>query len=99
MSNIYNLLRPEGGDCLLVFLAANPIFDIYKLLSKSSKWSSYMKDVDQFISPLHYSHDPKMEFCSMLKDAGFSDIQVELKHKVYVYEGLEIFKGKLLIIQ
>ncbi|KAM7351815.1 juvenile hormone acid methyltransferase isoform 1-T1 [Cochliomyia hominivorax] len=93
--NIYNLLRSEGGDCLLVFLATNPIFDIYKLLSKSSKWSPYMKDVDQFISPLHYSSDPKLEFSLMLKEAGFSDIQVELRNKLYVYEGLEIFKDNV----
>ncbi|XP_065356806.1 juvenile hormone acid O-methyltransferase [Calliphora vicina] len=95
LQNIYNLLRVEGGDCLLVFLAANPIFDVYKLLSKSSKWSNYMKDVDQFISPLHYSNDPKLEFSAMLKAVGFSNVHVELKHKVYVYEGLEILKDNV----
>ncbi|KAM7351816.1 juvenile hormone acid methyltransferase isoform 2-T2 [Cochliomyia hominivorax] len=63
--------------------------------SKSSKWSPYMKDVDQFISPLHYSSDPKLEFSLMLKEAGFSDIQVELRNKLYVYEGLEIFKDNV----
>lgn len=95
MQNIFNLLRAEGGDCLLVFLAANPIFDVYKLLSKSNKWSVYMKDVNHYISPLHYSNDPKQEFSAMLKEVGFSDICVELQNKVYVYEGLEILKGKL----
>ncbi|XP_037817110.1 juvenile hormone acid O-methyltransferase [Lucilia sericata] len=95
LQNIYNLLKAEGGDCLLVFLASNPIFDVYKLLSKSTKWSTYMKDVDQFISPLHYSKDPKTEFSAMLKEVGFSIVNIELKHKVYVYEGLEILKDNV----
>ncbi|XP_005179560.1 juvenile hormone acid O-methyltransferase-like [Musca domestica] len=95
LQNIYDLLRPEGGDCLLVFLATNPVFDVYKLLSKSTQWSPYMKDVHRFISPLHYSSDPKMEYTKMLKETGFTDIQVDLKEKVYIYEGLETLKDNV----
>lgn len=95
LSNIFELLRPEGGDCLLVFLASNPVYDVYKLLSKSPSWSTYMKDVDNFISPLHNSTDAKLEFSLMLKEAGFKDLQVELREKVYVYEGLEVLKGSV----
>ncbi|TMW51282.1 hypothetical protein DOY81_003668, partial [Sarcophaga bullata] len=95
LHNIFNLLKAEGGDCLLVFLAANPVFDVYKSMSRSSKWSSYMKDVDHFISPLYYCADPKLEFSSMLKEVGFVDITVELRKKVYVYEGLEILKDNV----
>ncbi|XP_073822305.1 juvenile hormone acid methyltransferase [Musca autumnalis] len=95
LQNIYNLLRPQGGDCLLVFLAANPTFDIYKTLSKSAKWSAYMKDVNRFISPLHHSNDPKLEFTQMLEDAGFTNLEVDLREKVYVYEGLEILKDNI----
>lgn len=94
MKNIYKLLRSEGDDCLLVFLANNIIYDVYKRLSISSKWSSYLKDVDSFICPFQYSNDPKFEYTSMLKDAGFSNIQVNVINKVYVYKGLETFKGK-----
>lgn len=95
MENIYNLLRPEGGDCLLVFLASHIIFDVYKILSKSSKWSSYMKDVDQFISLFQYSNNAKLQYSFLLNEAAFSDIQVEVKNKVFVYKGLKTFKGKL----
>ncbi|XP_075150090.1 juvenile hormone acid methyltransferase [Haematobia irritans] len=95
LNNIYNLLQPTGGDCLLVFLAANPIYDIYKILSKSIKWQCYMQDVDSFISPLHYSEDPIKEFSQMLKETGFIDIQVELREKVYIYEGLDILKDNI----
>ncbi|XP_013114871.2 juvenile hormone acid O-methyltransferase [Stomoxys calcitrans] len=95
LNNIYRLLHTAGGDCLLVFLAANPIYDVYKILSKSIKWSFYMQDVDSYISPLHYSPDPQKEFSQMLKEAGFENLQVELREKVYVYEGLEILKDNV----
>lgn len=94
IKNIFNLLKAEGGDCFLVFLASNPIYDVYKTLSTSNKWSSYMTDVEQFINPLHYLKYPDKEFSRMLKEEGFSDIHVEVKNKFYYYVGIENFIGK-----
>jgi len=35
LGNIYNLLKPEGGDVLLAFLASNPVYEVYKILKKN----------------------------------------------------------------
>ena len=69
--NISNLLK-KNGDCLLAFLAKNPIFDIYKELAKSNKWSEYMYDVNRFISPYQYSKNAADEFGKLLYGAGFT---------------------------
>lgn len=40
--NIHSLLL-EGGQSLLVFLASNPVFRMYRSLADSVKWAQYMK--------------------------------------------------------
>lgn len=92
VQNIHNLLSP-GGDCLLVFLAKNPIFEIYKELSKCKRWEKYMKDVDRFISPFQNAKDPADEFGSLLYNSGFSEFSVEIREKLFVYDGVEILKS------
>lgn len=84
--NVYKLLKP-GGDMLLAFLAKNPVYDIYKLMSQSEKWATFMTDVDQFISPYHFSEDPVAKFDSLLSSVGFSKRNVELHKISYVFEG------------
>ncbi|ALC40009.1 jhamt [Drosophila busckii] len=98
LGNIYELLRPEGGDCLLVFLASNPVYEVYKRLHSNPKWSSYMQDVDQYISPLHYSADPVEKFCQLISDAGFTYHNVELRSEVFVYEGVRTLKDNVKAI-
>ncbi|KAH8324956.1 hypothetical protein KR059_004873 [Drosophila kikkawai] len=95
LGNIYNLLRPEGGDCLLAFLASNPVYEVYKILKMNDKWSSYMQDVEQFISPLHYSLNPGEEFSQLLNEVGFIHHNVEIRNEVFVYEGVRTLKGEL----
>ncbi|TDG45107.1 hypothetical protein AWZ03_008445 [Drosophila navojoa] len=98
LRNIYNLLRGEGGDTLLVFLATNPIYEVYKVLQSDVKWASYMQDVDQFISPLHYSTDPVKQFEELLNEAGFVYKNVELRSEVFVYEGVQTLKDNVKAI-
>ena len=40
--NIHDLLV-EGGESLLIFLANNPIFTMYRIMAQKIKWASYMK--------------------------------------------------------
>lgn len=54
-----------------------------------------MKSVDLFISPFQYSNNAKLQYSFLLNEAGFCDIQVEVKNKVFVYKDLKTFKGKL----
>ncbi|XP_017056398.1 juvenile hormone acid O-methyltransferase [Drosophila ficusphila] len=98
LGNIYNLLKPEGGDCLLAFLASNPVYEVYKLLKMNEKWSAYMQDVDQFISPLHYSTNPGEEFSQLLNKVGFIQHNVEIRNEVFVYEGVRTLKDNVKAI-
>lgn len=96
IQNIYNLLD-AGGDCLLVFLGKNPIFEIYKELSKNEKWSKYMTDVDRFISPYQYSKNPADDFGSVLFASGFTNYSVEIREKLFIFEGVELLKSQCFI--
>uniref|UniRef100_A0AAG5D3Q7 Methyltransferase type 11 domain-containing protein n=1 Tax=Anopheles atroparvus TaxID=41427 RepID=A0AAG5D3Q7_ANOAO len=96
-SNIHRLLRP-GGECLLVFLANNPIFDIYNQLSRSPKWSKYMYDVEKYISPYQYSENPASEIEDLLCTVGFQHYQIQVRDKLYIYEGLDNLKRAVLAV-
>ncbi|EDW77852.1 uncharacterized protein Dwil_GK24707 [Drosophila willistoni] len=99
VTNIHNLLRnDEGGDCLLVFLASNPVYEVYKILRTQSKWSAYMHDVERFISPLHYSSNPGEEFSELLNEVGFVQHNVEVRNEVFVYEGVRTLKNNFKAI-
>lgn len=93
MENIFSLLQEEG-DCLLVFLANNPIFDVYLEMSQTDKWNQYMKDVRKYISPYQYSKDPKTEFGNVIFAAGFKNYKIEVRERIFVFEGVENLKSK-----
>ncbi|KAL9926951.1 juvenile hormone acid O-methyltransferase-like [Glossina fuscipes fuscipes] len=92
LENIYQLLRPESGDCLLVILIDNPIYEIYLSLSKLPKWSSYMADVKRFICPFYRTEKPQEKFAALLKETGFSHIKTELRHNAYDFNGVDTVK-------
>lgn len=93
--NIFDLLRPErGGDCLLIFLTKHPLYDVYKAISKTEKWSKYMYDVDSIIGRQHYAPDPKSDLTQLLIEAGFVDYSVDVRSMEYVFDSFEVFKGK-----
>lgn len=93
LQNIYKLLRNSGGDCLLVFMSSHNIFHAYRYISRETKWSEYVKDVQRFISPLHDSANAKAEFRQMMKEVGFVDVSVELKKRTFSYGSVANFKG------
>ncbi|XP_067623344.1 juvenile hormone acid O-methyltransferase isoform X2 [Eurosta solidaginis] len=95
LQNIHQLLRHSGGDCLLVFLANNAIFDVYIELSKTEKWGRYMTDAMQFISPLHNSSDPGAEYSKLLQETGFVDFSVEIRNEIFVYDGTQNLKDNV----
>ncbi|XP_061401160.1 juvenile hormone acid O-methyltransferase-like, partial [Musca vetustissima] len=96
--NIYDLLKPEGGDCLLVTLAYHPTFDAYKRMSQTEKWSEYMYDVESFMPQQQYSPDPKGDFMGFLQNAGFSDYQVEVRNKVFPHQSLNVFRNNMVAV-
>lgn len=93
IQNMYKLLKPNG-DLLVVFLAQNPIFEIYKQMSLSKKWSKYMTDVDLFISPYQNSKNPADQFGKLLNSMGFTEYSVEIREKLFVFEGIDLLKSR-----
>ncbi|XP_023936443.1 juvenile hormone acid O-methyltransferase [Bicyclus anynana] len=90
-TNIYKLLG-KGGDCLLIFLGHMPVFDVYRILARSPKWSYWLKDVDQFVSPYHDSRDPEKEIKRMMTSIGFTGVEVKCIGKSYIYTSVEALK-------
>lgn len=90
---MYNFLRHEVGDCLIIFMPTSSHSVAHDLL-KETKWSTYLKDTDYFTSPLLYSKDAKVEFSEMMKDAGFCNISIKIKQRKTVYANFETMKGK-----
>ncbi|GAB0100130.1 Juvenile hormone acid O-methyltransferase [Sergentomyia squamirostris] len=95
--NIYNMLSP-GGDCLLIFLANMPIFEIYEQMARNKKWAPYMTDVHKFVSPYQHSEKPVEEFWDLMYSAGFIDIRIELKENFFTYDGIDILKKSVRAI-
>ncbi|XP_036329614.1 juvenile hormone acid O-methyltransferase-like [Rhagoletis pomonella] len=98
LQNIYQLLRRSGGDCLLVFVANHPFYEMFMELSKSEKWGSYMADAMQYISPLYNSEDPVADYNKLLLENGFVDCNVEVRNETFVFEGAQNFKDNLKAI-
>lgn len=52
--NIFNLLDKEG-ECFIILVAYNPVFEVYRTLTKDEKWNTWVHDVEKYISPYHDS--------------------------------------------
>ncbi|XP_073822319.1 juvenile hormone acid O-methyltransferase-like [Musca autumnalis] len=97
LRNMFKLLRPSGGDCILTFFSYHNVFETNKIMSSNPKWSQYMTvDVDRFVAPLQYSPNPKEEFKQMMEETGFSNISIDIKHGIYRYDNLEVFKESII---
>ncbi|XP_073826313.1 juvenile hormone acid O-methyltransferase-like isoform X2 [Musca autumnalis] len=95
LENIFNLLRPTSGDCLLVFLASHPIYEAYRMTRAISKWSKYMYDVDTILMPYQDVEQPAEQYADLMSQVGFSKFEVELQQKLYTYENFEIFRANM----
>ncbi|XP_045447495.1 juvenile hormone acid O-methyltransferase-like [Melitaea cinxia] len=96
-TNIYDLLS-EGGECFFVIVSHQPMFDVYRILSRSTKWKLWIKDVERFISPYHDCQDPEKKVEQMMMAIGFTSVEVECLQKTYVYPNLDAFKGTVTSI-
>lgn len=92
IQNLYKLCKPNG-DVLVIFLAQNPIYEIYQQMAKNQRWSKYMTDVERFISPYQNSDEPADDFSRLLVESGFREYQVEVREKLYVFEGIDVLKS------
>ncbi|XP_075150094.1 juvenile hormone acid O-methyltransferase-like [Haematobia irritans] len=96
LQNIYDLLRPEGGDCLLTFLASHPTIAGYKLARQMEKWSKYMHDLDSVLPvSLQNSSQPAEEFSQLMSTLNFTEYTVDVQDRIFVYDSLEVFKENM----
>ncbi len=96
IQNIYNLLG-SNGDCFLHVLADYPGFDVYKQMYP--KWSEYMIDIDDYVSPYHRKINPGDMIKKKLKNAGFKEYSVTEGHKTVAYHDVEKFLGKYCVVR
>uniref|UniRef100_A0A1I8M195 Methyltransferase type 12 domain-containing protein n=1 Tax=Musca domestica TaxID=7370 RepID=A0A1I8M195_MUSDO len=96
-TNIYNLLRPEGGDILINTAPYVSLFDGFTGLSHNDKWAPYMEDLQYFTSPLQHVEDPKQYMLDLLEAIGFCDYQVETRDRVHTYS-VEAYKASVKAI-
>ncbi|XP_073821503.1 juvenile hormone acid O-methyltransferase-like [Musca autumnalis] len=90
--NIFNLLRPEGGDILINAAPYVAGFDAFTKIAYNKKWMPYIKDSDLFTSALQNIKDPKGYMLDLLHSIGFYDCTVETKDCVHIFT-LEEFKN------
>lgn len=93
MKNICKLLT-ANGDCLLVFITWSPIYTVHLEMSKSYKWSQYMKDVERFISPYYESISPADDVRVTLQTVGFTDCDIQMRDLKYLYHNYDDFVSK-----
>ncbi|XP_075152635.1 juvenile hormone acid O-methyltransferase-like isoform X2 [Haematobia irritans] len=98
LENTFNLLRPQGGDCILVFFAFNTIFNACNDLTQRPKWNHYTKAEDKFLVPFQESNDPRKQFFDMMETVGFQNVKVEIKSSVYDYDSVEMLKDNMVSV-
>ncbi|KAJ6633584.1 Juvenile hormone acid O-methyltransferase [Pseudolycoriella hygida] len=90
VQNIYDLLE-TNGDCFLHILADFSGFDIYKAMYP--RWSEYMVNIDNFISPYYHRIDPVNMLKNHLKNAGFTQYTVVERRRIVAYHNIQEFIG------
>lgn len=70
IQTFFKLLN-TGGDMLLIFICSCPLYDVYKEQLKNTKWAKYITNINDEISPYHYSKNPEVEFRNLLSECGF----------------------------
>ncbi|XP_046998115.1 juvenile hormone acid O-methyltransferase-like [Schistocerca americana] len=71
LRNIRKLLSP-GGETVLVIVSYSPIFAVFEALAKTSRWSAYMVDYRQFVTPYQFIEDPERKMRNYLQEIGFT---------------------------
>lgn len=95
LQNVYDLLG-TNGDCFLHFMCDYDGFDVYR--KTYTKWSEYMLDIDEFVSPYHGKISPVNMITKLIKGTGFTTYTVEERRKCIVYHDVQSFLGKIIFM-
>lgn len=94
MKNMYKLLKP-GGDMFIAFINNCPIFTIHRQMEKNEKWSKYVTDVQNYVSPYHNKQNPAKDLEDLLKKTGFSVPLCTIVERTNDFKNVEDLKSKL----
>ncbi|XP_065209484.1 juvenile hormone acid O-methyltransferase-like isoform X2 [Planococcus citri] len=90
LKNMYSMLKP-GGEILFSLLVYCPHWPLHEIFASSPKWSSYMKNYRDYISPYHFSDDPLSEIRNSLRGVGFHIEHSSLTWKSFTFPSKSIF--------
>ena len=85
LKNIHDLLEPRG-HAILIFIANNKIYEMYKNMAAMSRWKHYMTDWERFVSPYRLASDPVREFCHLAAEAQLEVCSVTAPWSTYEYK-------------
>lgn len=85
ISNIYNMLKPNG-TVIMSFLVSSPSYDIYETLSEMSEYKDYTRNINSFVSPYHHERNPMQVFENHISSVGFQAMHVEIRERSFIYE-------------
>ncbi|XP_017773966.1 PREDICTED: juvenile hormone acid O-methyltransferase-like, partial [Nicrophorus vespilloides] len=87
VKNMYNLLKP-GGDMLLAIVTKSTIFDIYESMASYPKWSKFLTNSEEYISPYHHCTDPEAVYEKLLVDEGFEVKICRVQQRFMIFSDL-----------
>ncbi|XP_065206423.1 juvenile hormone acid O-methyltransferase-like [Planococcus citri] len=90
MKNMYSVLKSDG-EILVILVVDCPNYPLHELLAASPKWSPYMENYRDTISPYRYSNDPVSDVRNLFQDVGFHIKNSSYAMKSYTFPTKEIF--------
>lgn len=91
---MYNLLKP-GGDIFFLILTKQGTYEAFKEMSiKSKKWSNYMMDAQNYVSPYHDMEHPDEYLEKLLTKTGFNVKICKTYRSSFTYNEPINFKSK-----
>lgn len=97
MKNLSTLLC-DGGESLMVLMESTHCFLLYETLSQMSEWKTYMKDVDNYISPYHNVPDPKKKMTEIANEAGLEILTCESRPQVFTFPNETILTKSIIAV-
>ncbi|XP_023236906.1 juvenile hormone acid O-methyltransferase-like [Centruroides sculpturatus] len=92
LKNIDKLLS-TNGECLLVFVAQCPVFELYEIMATLPKWKNVMNDVENFIPDTQHSLQPVFDFSKLMKESGLEVLSCETMHMEFTFNSIDILKN------
>ncbi|XP_017780260.1 PREDICTED: juvenile hormone acid O-methyltransferase-like [Nicrophorus vespilloides] len=97
VKNMYNLLKP-GGDMLLAIVTKSTNYDIYESMVTYTKWSKFLMNSEEYISPYHHCTDPEAVYEKMLVDEGFEVKICREQQRFMIFSDLSELRNSFIAI-